>query len=1032
MALDKTVRSVLLEPSLGLEQGIQVLEKNARDLDANLSGQLCRRAHVFINKGDYVTAETQYRWAVFVCETISSAKGIASCSYDLAELLENAEKPLDAVDFYRKAQSYYLDRGELSEVGKIYHRMAMCFKKAGRFDSGVAILDEATKLLGQRGLEQSAHINFYPLLLELRKASRGQKDTDSLTGELRQAQANLDRAESVRPQFEEAMKLQEIGRAKQALSLYRETEPVLVQYGDLRDQASLCLNMGGVLSDMADYHEATARLRKAVSICHETGDKQGEAATRKTLASNLEDYGDYQGALTEYRRALRLYEDLGEMKAIARTLNETGVTYKNLNRHIDAFRCYLGARYAAMNASATDTLRGVMANLDTLVSVLRRRFSPALAEEAERLFNRGRLIELGRLLDRGYDQWSRRSMSALVSSGPTASQLAGVRSKGKRGAQELLALARSYAASGEIQKTVEELWAAATTYWQAAGNPELALDLFHEVGQLCETHGLHHDLIHIGQQMGECLLDAKRPDEAADILMETIEESKRRDAFPVLWKARHNLAQAHAVCGRPAEAREQLSLATQEIEERAKTLHHVKSVDGFLADKAAVYQRLVDLLIDDGDEKAAYDVVLRAKSWTLVRFFQRIRSAGPTRLDPDEQAAIARAKELTQKEVSADAEKDTRAAAEWLLASDELRIWEEACERNWMRVSADVHHPVDSQGIGALLVSGDLMLDFFFTETRLHVFLITAGRIDHLQFPVTQQEFFGGVSQVDFVRKCHCNEGDAALLSVSNKIRDWLSPLYDRLRDEAPARLCLCPHGILHMLPVASALLEGVPRGLRRRRAEPLSSTMWHVPHATFFASSEERLESPELRYYGVGNPDGTLENAAGEVAETSRFFREENRDIKIDTPVSREDVFQRMARADVVHFACHGVLRDDLPELSFLKLGHSEHLRVNDILAKGHTSARLVVLSACWTSVGRVSTADEITSLARSFLYVGASAVLATLWAIPDKPTKDFICTMFQHWVKLGQPLREAYRLAREEHAEDPLVTSSFVLLEV
>ena len=51
-------------------------------------------------------------------------------------------------------------------------------------------------------------------------------------------------------------------------------------------------------------------------------------------------------------------------------------------------------------------------------------------------------------------------------------------------------------------------------------------------------------------------------------------------------------------------------------------------------------------------------------------------------------------------------------------------------------------------------------------------------------------------------------------------------------------------------------------------------------------------------------------------------------------------------------------------------------HLRLN---------ARVVVLSACDTAVGRLQGQDGVATLSRAFLLAGAKSVVSTLWSVDD-----------------------------------------------
>ena len=58
---------------------------------------------------------------------------------------------------------------------------------------------------------------------------------------------------------------------------------------------------------------------------------------------------------------------------------------------------------------------------------------------------------------------------------------------------------------------------------------------------------------------------------------------------------------------------------------------------------------------------------------------------------------------------------------------------------------------------------------------------------------------------------------------------------------------------------------------------------------------------------------------------------------------------------------------------------------------------ARLLVLSCCHSGQGEIK-AEGVVGIARAFLGAGARSVLASLWAIDDKATMEFMKSFYQH----------------------------------
>jgi CHAT domain-containing protein/Tfp pilus assembly protein PilF len=135
-----------------------------------------------------------------------------------------------------------------------------------------------------------------------------------------------------------------------------------------------------------------------------------------------------------------------------------------------------------------------------------------------------------------------------------------------------------------------------------------------------------------------------------------------------------------------------------------------------------------------------------------------------------------------------------------------------------------------------------------------------------------------------------------------------------------------------------------------------------------------------------------------------------------------------------MVHFATHGILRSDQPELSSLVLSMFDEqgkpqdgfLRLSDIYNL-ELKADLVVLSACQTALGREIRGEGLVGLTRGFMYAGAERVLASLWSVEDRATAELM-KRFYHAL-LVEKLRPAaaLRQAQLEMAESPRWSSPY-----
>ncbi len=135
----------------------------------------------------------------------------------------------------------------------------------------------------------------------------------------------------------------------------------------------------------------------------------------------------------------------------------------------------------------------------------------------------------------------------------------------------------------------------------------------------------------------------------------------------------------------------------------------------------------------------------------------------------------------------------------------------------------------------------------------------------------------------------------------------------------------------------------------------------------------------------------------------------------------------EELSQYRYVHFATHGVMNNEHPELSGLVLSLLDEkgndtdgfLRLVEIYNL-KLPAEMVVLSACRTGLGKEVQGEGLMSLTRGFMYTGAARVLVSLWDVNDASTAALMTRMYQGILqdKLSPAaaLRKAQNALRQE----------------
>ncbi len=229
------------------------------------------------------------------------------------------------------------------------------------------------------------------------------------------------------------------------------------------------------------------------------------------------------------------------------------------------------------------------------------------------------------------------------------------------------------------------------------------------------------------------------------------------------------------------------------------------------------------------------------------------------------------------------------------------------------------------------------------------------------------------------------------------------------------ARPLLARHEVVHLPSVG--VLAAQRRRVADRRPAPRGVAVVADP---VYGADDPRLEGPQP---ASGQGPARLVHS-GREAEAILDLAPDSAHAVLGFDASKAAILDgTLAGYGLLHFAVHGVLHPEQPLLSRLELSRFDRrgeategsLFAHEIYALD-LPAELVVLSACDTARGRwIPGEGVVAGLPRAFLYAGAERVLVSLWAVPDRTTRELMEDFYerllvQRWSP-GRALQEAQR---------------------
>ncbi|KAK2561767.1 Tetratricopeptide repeat protein 28 [Acropora cervicornis] len=278
-----------------------------------------------------------------------------------------------------------------------------------------------------------------------------------------------------------------------------------------------------------------------------------------------------------------------------------------------------------------------------------------------------------------------------------------------------------------------------------------------------------------------------------------------------------------------------------------------------------------------------------------------------------------------------------------------------------------------------------------------------------------------------------------------------LEKLYDILlggafHDPTAKDLIIVPDEELHRVPFAALQDENNESLAEKHRIRVLPSLS--VMKEIFECPSEYHNQKGAVV---VGDPDvGLVKLKKSQDPELVTRLDQANKEAQeigklvgvkplIGEKATKARFLKELDNATLVHIAAHG--NSETGEIAFAPppqkrkpiLDEEDVVLTMAEVQNAKVRAKLVVLSCCHSARGHIR-AEGVIGIARAFLGAGSRSVLASLWAIDDEATMEFMRSFYQH-LKLGKKASEALyqataALRRSEKFRDRLYWAPFVLI--
>lgn len=849
-----------------------------------------------------------------------------------------------------------------------------------------------------------------------------------------------------------------LGDLKKSLEMLGRALEVWAEVNDQRGRALTHLNLGYSYADAGEPQKALEHFEQALALWRAVGDVRGQAMTNSAVGVVRSVLGENQAALHSHTRAMEQFRQIGDRRGEAAVLNSIGQAYVDLNdprAGLDHFNAALEINRKIGNRTAiavTMYYLGFAHRMlgDTTQALEYYEQSARLSRQlGKRRIEGYALIDLGtvyatqgekgralglfqQVLDLCREIGDRRGQAyALNSIGFihfTASDwekalkfhaqaLPLARAAGDRSgeASTLYNMARAARTGGRLAEALKQIEAAVEiieSVRSKVGSEELRLSYFAAVHEYYR--------LYISVLMG---LDRQEPASGhATAALQVSERARARTLLETLNEAGAEIRQ-----GCPPE-----------LLEREHTLKRL------LRARAEYQLRLLNSGQTEEAEPVSEELHRLASQYHEVEAQIREQSPG--------YAALTQPQFVSIRDVQAELRGEDTLLLEYALGDEESYLWAVSPDtvESYRLPGAAALEGAAREVYGLLTARQPRASESFEDYNRRvaeaeSLYAARAGELSRV--------LLGPVASIIGQRRLLIvADGAVQYVPFEALPSPFAAPSGERLPLALTHEVAYLPSGstivaLRHTKsrpPAAqmdlAVLADPVFEADDPRVLPPVGAT--HESVAESASSEPGRLALRDVRALGEGGGIPRLPSTLREAEAIMSMTAPGRATLSLGFEASRETALSReLARYRIVHFATHGIINSEHPELSGLVLSmvneRGEHedgfLQLHDIYNLNLT-ADLVVLSACRTGLGKDVRGEGMVGLTRGFMYAGAKGIIASLWKVDDSATAELMTHFYRALLRDGKTPLAALRAAKEamwkqERWRSPFYWGAFVL---
>lgn len=524
-----------------------------------------------------------------------------------------------------------------------------------------------------------------------------------------------------------------------------------------------------------------------------------------------------------------------------------------------------------------------------------------------------------------------------------------------------------------------------------------------------------------------------------------------------------HLARAQLYLGQTYERQGRFDLALATFEAGIATVEALREATPpgerarqvFLAERLGPYYSVASLHARAGQGAAGLEAVERVRARTLLDILATGRPAKRALTDAERD----KENELAVRALSASVQlmeaqrAPTRSPAAVAAVEETLRSARQEREaftsalyasRPELRIIRGDAPVITHRQLAEIVTPGSAAIEFVLEPDRVWAYLVQPGpqgvtvTVKPLALDTTALVSLASRFASQVARR------DLAFASSSSALYAALFGVFDGHLDTV-RHLIIVPDGALWRVPFQALQ---TPRGkfLIEERAVSYAPSLSAL---AVLLERRTRRSAAQPFMLALGDPAnpaaGRLPEAAREVQSIGRLYGPERSAVFVDQAATESAFRSAVAKASVIHVATHGVLDDNNPMYSHVKLaagaatdpatdGRLEAWELLDI----KINADVAVLSACQTASGAIGGGEGVVGLSWALFAAGASTAVVSQWEVDSASTTSLMIDFHRRLLTpksagaaTSDALREsAINLMQDPKFRHPFYWAGFVVI--